>query len=208
MELDTKVEGEIKLAAQELFGFFESNGITQELNRTFFHPLGMELRFNDANEIEIWKTEDPKGYLLNRINPMYRQTFSRLSSRKHSGRNSKLGFCIQVRDVYRKENIQQADHLYLSPQRRKIEMLMMFLAEFTYAMYHKFIHAHKAKDDNISIEQFNYTILNDQLKQHLNNENWVDVANYAMILAYREKLQQKMIDIQEIVKRDQEDLEK
>ena len=56
---------ESKMTGVKLLNYLEHNGIVQELNRTFLHPLGLELRLNQNSEkVEFWKTDNPKGYLF------------------------------------------------------------------------------------------------------------------------------------------------
>jgi len=188
---------EKKLLDSELINFLEHNGITQEINRTFLHPLGLELRINsDTDKIEFWQTDDPKGYVLNKVNKMYSQVFRKFASRKNEERTKLLGFGIQVKDLFRSENMHE-DGLLMPPERLKIEAIISALTEFTHQMYVTFIQNHKEKDNNFSPNQFDYNYLITKLTNHFIDSNWVNVANYSMLLNQEENLKSEMKTIEE-----------
>ena len=189
-------ENENKMTDAELLNYLEHNGIVQELNRTFLHPLGLKIKLNqDSKEVEFWKTGDPKGYLMDRINKMQTAIFQKLCSRKHTERQSKIGFGIQVRDLYRQVNVSKITDLLITPERMKAELIITSLSLFSHLVYEKIIRKHKEKDQNFNPEQFNKDTLKQMLKNNLDKEDWVDVAAIAMMLHQKEKLTDGMKEI-------------
>ena len=188
---------EKKLSDSDLINFLEHNGITQEINRTFLHPLGLELRINsDTDNIEFWQTDDPKGFVLKRVNKMYAQIFRKFAARKNEERTKLLGFGIQVKDLFRSENMND-NGLLIPPERLKIESIIANLTEFTHSMYVKFIQKHKDKDNNFNPMQFDYNYLTKKLINHFINSDWINVANYSMLLNQEENLKKEMKIIEE-----------
>lgn len=187
---------EEKLSDIKLVSYLEHNGIKQELNRTFLHPLGLELRINkDTNEIEFWKTDDPKGFVLDKVNKIYAQIFRKFASKRNDQRMKLLGFGIQTKDLFRSENIHE-DGLLIPPERLKIEAIISALTEFTHLMYSTFIQKHIKKDNNFSTDQFDSDYLIRKITSSLLDGNFVNVANYAMLKYFSEKLTEEMIKIE------------
>ena len=204
---------EEKLNGMKLLNFMEHNGILQELNRTMLHPLGIEARLNtETQQIEFWETKNPEGYLLDRINPIQRQAFQRLSVRKNYDRQKKLGFGIQVQDAYRKETYSKITEPLIPPKRLKLEILLNYLNKFQHMMFERFVQNHKEKDDNFDPDQFDIRKLVTLLSSsHIGmylpsiNENdfinsFVNVANYAMLIVFNKELQIKADKYNEIMK--------
>lgn len=191
-------KNEKMLTGNELCGYLEHNGIVHEINRTFLHPLGLDLRVDQTNcQLELWLTEDPEGYLLDKINPMHKQVFQKLSSSKHAKRQATLGFGIQTKDMFRQENIRKTTGLFIAPERLKIELIMMCLSTFAHLIYRSIIENHGKKDSNLNVEQFSKEQLLRLMQVNINQEDWTDVAAYAMMLHQKEILQKGMEEIQE-----------
>jgi hypothetical protein len=189
-------EIEKRLIGEELINYLEHNGIAQELNRTFLHPLGLKVNLNvETKELEIWKTEDPKGYLIDRINPIHKQIFQKLSSRKNSERTKAIGFGIQTTDIYRKDYLKPGTHLLIPPERLKIETIIESLTAFCYHIYSKFISKHKEKDQYLEPDQFSIHNAMPLLDRAIIDEDWVSVAAYAMIINNSDDLMKKMAAI-------------
>ena len=188
---------EEKLIGLKLINYLEHNGIAQEINRTFLNPLGLKLELNtNTNEIEFWQTEDEKGYLINRINKMHQQIFMKLSSRKHRKRQKKVGFGIQTKNLYRKENIEKIEELLISPKRLKAEAIITSAGSPKALIFSKFLNKHKEKDNNFDPEQFKRKPLMTGLVENLHKKDWIDVAAFAMLIHQRKELKKEMKEIQ------------
>lgn len=181
------------LQGEELLNFMDCNGIIQEVNRTFLHPLGIELRPNyETNEIEFYTTDDPKGYLLDKVSEMKRQTFYRFNLRKQTERNKMVGFGIQTQDLFRSKNMTQMAGLVLNPERVKIEAIIACLNIFSHVVYSKILSKHKKYDSTFNPYQFEKKELMESMRKNLADEDWVDVAAIAMMLDNSDKLQEEM----------------
>jgi hypothetical protein len=130
---------------------------------------------------------------------MYAQVFRKFASRKNEERTKLLGFGIQVKDLFRSENMHE-NGLMIPPERLKIEAIISSLTEFTHLMYVRFIQKHKEKDNNFNPNQFDYNSLTKMLINHFINSDWINVANYAMLVHQEESLKREMKVIEEKAK--------
>lgn len=182
------------LSGVELLNFLDCNGIFQEINRTFLHPLGIELRPNyEKNEVEVYVTDDPKGYLLDKVSEMKRQAFYKFNLRKQTERNKMVGFGIQTQDLFRSKNMTQLAGLVLNPERVKIEAIITCFNIFTHIVYSKILSKHQKYDSNFNPAQFNKEELMESMRKNLADEDWVDVAAIAMMLHNSSKLKDEMV---------------
>lgn len=184
------------LLNNELKDQMQNQGILQEMNRTMLHPIGLELRLNDENNLEIWKTDDPKGFVFDRINKMYQQVFKSMNIEKQQKRQDLLGFGIQVHDLYRSSKLENLGRLAIPPQKVKIKLIVKCLDTFIHIVYQKILLNHKNKDNNFDIDQFDYPILMERILNNINKKDWVDVATYAMMLHQKETLKNGMQNVQ------------
>jgi len=190
----TDQSSERLLQGEELLNFMDCNGILQEINRTFLHPLGIELRPNyEKNEFEFYTSDDPKGYLLDKISQMKRQAFQKFNLRRQTERNKLLGFGIQTQDLFRSENMTKLAGLVLAPDRVKIEAITACFNIFCHIVYSKIMSKHKKYDSNFDPEQFSKDELLENLRKNLRDEDWVDVAALAMMFNQKDELQKSMV---------------
>lgn len=184
---------EKQLIGEELLNYLKHNGILQEINRVFLHPLGLELRLNfDTNEMEIWQIDDPKGYLMDRVNTIYNNIFKKLSARKHAKRTELLGFCIQVKDLPNQENVNEISSLVIAPDKLKLETILNVLNTKAYDIYEKILKKHNEKDNNLEPYQFDKEELIILLDKNIKDKDWNDVATIAMMLQGEKELKEKM----------------
>lgn len=187
---------EWKLKDQELIDHLQNKGIQQELNRVMLHPIGLELRLNEENEIEIYKTDDPIGYTYDHINKVHTRVFNEMNVEKQSKRQKLLGFGIQVWDVYRSSKLKDIGKLAIRPSRLKVELIIRSLDFFAQAIHRKIISKHRQKDQNFDPEQFEINALLMGLKRNLEENDWVDVAAFAMMIHQRTTLKTGMLEVQ------------
>lgn len=81
---------------------FREKGILQEVNRQFFHPLGLALKIiidGDNSKLGgIWDyRHDPEGILFGKgvLSVEKARKFREFQDKKHAERKEKLGFVIQ-----------------------------------------------------------------------------------------------------------------
>ena len=78
-----------------------ANGLLQEVNRRFLHPLGfsLTLSFNeDTGNYEspvIMYTKDEEGWNFDKINPSLVAAFDIITTLRHRRRQDKIGWIIQ-----------------------------------------------------------------------------------------------------------------
>lgn len=183
---------EKELTGRELLDYFSSNGILQEINRTFLHPIGLEMSFDlKEDSIRIYKTDDPKGYVLDRINPFLSKQFRKFSMDKQTERNNLLGFGIQIDNLYRSENLKTGG-LMVAPERKKIESITRYFILFVNEMHKQFIDNHQAKDHILIPQQFDSEYLDTKLQDNINEKNYIDAANTLCLIKYSKELMEDM----------------
>ena len=132
---------------------------------------------------------------MDRINPMQRQVFQKLQTKKHTQRQKEIGFGIQVKDVFRQENLRNIAALLVSPERMKLELIITCLSIFSHLVYTKIIQKHKDKDNNLDVNQFNEDSLLRLLDSNIKEKDWVDVAAIAMMLDQKDELTRGMYKV-------------
>lgn len=189
-----------QVEGKALLNLLKNKGVEQEINRTFLHPLGLELNLNEKNELELWRTNDPKGFVYEKINPMHSKVFGTFASSKSAKRMNKLGFSIQVKDLFRSNKLEEVTNLLIKPERKKVELIIACLSTFSHLLYERIIRNHKIKDQILDPEQFNKEELLNSLMKNIENKDWIDVANLAMMLHQSETLTNEIKAIQEYKK--------
>ncbi len=82
-----------------------ADGIIQEVNRQFLHPLGLAIEtiVNDDGTEQlggIWDyRNDPEGIIFGHIEPEKVEKVQKLTSEQHIRRFRELGFVIQLKDI-------------------------------------------------------------------------------------------------------------
>jgi hypothetical protein len=192
-----------ELNGEELSDLLINNGILQEVNRTFFNPIGLQMNIID-NQIQMLKTDDPKGFLIERINKFHIDAFRKYSKQRHDQRGTLLGFLIQYHDLYRAATLAVGVGLSILPSQSKINAIFKVLNLFGYLMSQKVMKHHKALDNNFDAMQFNEMKLHNQLINHVVERDWVGVGCIAAMLHEKEYLTnavkrcQKMVVQQQI----------
>ena len=185
-----------KLTEDVLVDLFANNGIVQELNRTFFHPLGIEIKINSKEKkLEYYYTEEAKGFLLDTISDFQSKLFNNFRNEKHIKRAEALGFIIQVSDLYRTKNIK--DSIPIPPSKRKFEKIISLFNSFAHGIYFAFISHHKENDENFDPSQFNPINLEQRILANLRQKEYEDVAALTCLLKYSKELQEYMKELQE-----------
>jgi hypothetical protein len=86
---------------------FREKGYLQEVNRLFFHPLGLALEITSSDEGEdfeefisgVWDyRDDPEGIVFDPVDPEKVKSIEREVDKRRLDRESRLGFWIQEPD--------------------------------------------------------------------------------------------------------------
>lgn len=78
-----------------------ANGLLQEVNRRFLHPLGYDLRVQydeltgNYGGASLHRTADDEGFTYAEINPKFKTAYDIIEMCRHPKRERKLGWIIQ-----------------------------------------------------------------------------------------------------------------
>lgn len=170
------------VTGDELVDLFINNGILHEVNRTFFHPLGLALTLRVAettneNSLFISQTDDPKGFLFDVIDQFKRKAFLRLMSEKHRQRSDEVGFTLQINDLYRSDEIKKIEK---TPEQQRLELILDALGDFVYNLRTSILHNHKEKDKDFEFPD-RLTLANIMIEK-IAKDDWISVACYAFFM--------------------------
>ena len=184
-----------KLDNDMLIDLFSNNGIVQEVNRTFFHPLGIELKINsEEKKLEYYYTEEDKGFLLEVISDFQSKLFSAYRNERHEKRGEALGFLIQINDLYRTKNI--GDSLPIPPSTKKFNKIINCFNSFAHGIYKVFAIHHKEHDENLDPNQFNKESLLTRIEANIRQGEYEDAAALLCLLRNLEILKKYMEELQ------------
>lgn len=181
---------------QELKEMMLSNGVLHEANRTFFHPLGLALavKFYEENSkasIILYQDDNKEGTVYGYLDRFKMQMFRDFCQEKYMDREDALGFIIQTRDF------EESDKNYKSNKNiktRRLEIIFKYFKTFCFNMQKKFIKHHEDMDNN------NQFISKDtayhMLQRAFDNNDWVSVATWAMIMENYTNLKHEIITLE------------
>lgn len=170
-------------------------GVLHEVNRTFFHPLGLALTLlyfeeSERMELKLQYTENEEGFVHEVIEKEKINSFRNYSNEKYELRNDNLGFVIQTQDVGEKEVVEKEYDI----KKERLNIILKYLNSFIYQMHKGFLDKHKEWDkDNC----FPYM---EQIQVFMNiaieDKDYRSVANYAMALAYYDELKKEISSLE------------
>jgi hypothetical protein len=165
-------------------------GILQEVNRTFFHPLGLALGVEMVNKhLILYETTDEAGYWYDHLDKMKRFSFNGLANEKFEKRSEKLGFIIQTAGIIASTTDDIASAL-VSPASLRAAVLLKSIDLFAYFMKKKLMEKSKKYDSQEGFMLKEELIA--RMKQNIEDEDWVDVGNYAALLNNYEELENRL----------------
>jgi hypothetical protein len=187
-----------KVKGNELLDLLENTGILQEVNRTFFHPLGLNLKLEKNLTIELERTNEKHGCIFDTINKFSIKSFMRFAQEKHKKRQELAGFIIQTRDMLRNERLE----VPVTPvSSLKLQTLLKELDNFTFQIKRRLMERSKDLDNmlfDFSKEDLNYYMFED-----LQKGNRIDAAARAMIIERIGPINVRMAELRKI-KKDQD----
>lgn len=184
-----------KMETHELLDLLENNGILQEANRTFFHPLGLNLKLDESFSLVIETTEDEHGFLLNSINPLALKVFRNYSQEKYKKRQEIAGFIIQTQDMIRQAKLKTP---VTTPATLKLDALLKETDNFAYEIKRRLMQ--KSKDYDAELFDFDSAALSYDMFNDFQKENFIDGATRAMMMNGIEKINSRLKEIRKIEK--------
>jgi len=170
------------LQNSELKEMLISNGVLHEVNRTFFHPLGLALTIkyyedNEKTELLLQQDEDLEGTVFADLDKFKMAMFRDFANQKYLVREDKLGFIIQTRDFTDKDAEYKNNK---NIKTRRLEIIFNHFKSFCFDIQKKFIKHHDSTDfDNHFISKEQILLM---LDKAMEDNDWVSVAAWAMML--------------------------
>lgn len=187
-----------KVKENELLDLLENTGILQEINRTFFHPLGLNLKLEKDLTIILERTNKDYGCILDTINKFSIKSFMKFAQEKHKKRQELTGFVIQTRDMLRNERLE----VPVTPiATLKLQTLLKELDNFTFQIKRRLMEKSKDYDNdllNLNEEDLHYFMFED-----LQKGNRIDGAARAMMIERIGPINVRMTELRKI-KKDQD----
>jgi hypothetical protein len=194
-----KVKGKIrKLQGEELIDLLKNNGVLQEANRTFFHPLGLRLQLTTEKEktkLSIESTDDKRGFILHTVNKFSTKSFNQFRHEKHKERQEKTGFIIQTTDMIRKNKL---DTSIVSSSVLKLKALLIEIDNCIYNLKKRIMEVSPKKDDNL--EAFDSEQLFYKANEKLVQNKLIDAIAYAMMTDRVDHINKRLKEIRKIKK--------
>ena len=187
------------IKTEELQDLLENTGVLQEVNRTFFNPLGLILVLNENLQLEVRKTDDAEGITLHTVDRFRLQIFNQFRNEKHKARQEKLGYIIQIRDLIRKDKLaENKDLLLSSPENLKLTKLLRCIDNASYEMKKNFMEHSKSKDKKAKDIPFNEVFR--AIEFDMEQGKFLDAAAKMILIHYQEDIEIELDRIKKIKK--------
>ncbi len=171
----------------ELPDLLENIGILQEVNRTFFNPIGLHLALNSASDLELYATDNTEGVVLHTFDKFRLQVFNQHRNEKHHARNQKLGYVIQTKDMIRKDKLAENKDLNLStPQNLKLRKLLSCIDEAAFAVKKRFMENSPEKDEEIDIP---FDEVYRDMEFDVAQGKFIDAISKLILIQYQESIE-------------------
>jgi hypothetical protein len=171
-------------------------GILQEVNRVFFHPLGLCLAiiyFEDGGrtDLKMQQMADGDEFIFENLDKFKMYEFREFANKRFEEREDKLGFIIQIDDISEDDKNYKANKTIKT---KRIETILKNLSMFFYGVQHKFMTHHESHDrDNIFIGEASAKLM---LDSALVDEDWESVAAWAMIMRRYKELNEEISSLE------------
>jgi len=187
----------------ELSDLLENIGVLQEINRTFLNPLGLNLILNQDFSLALQKTEDPEGVILHTVDSFKLRIFNNFRNEKHKKRQAKTGFVIQTTDLIRKEKLLKNKELKLSsPASLKLNALLICIDEAAYHIKARLMEKSSIFDKELFDIDFSNLYIT--MRKDASTHNYKDTAAKAMMLMYKDHINNELEKIKNIEKKQKE----
>jgi hypothetical protein len=186
-----------KIKDQELQDLLQNIGILQEVNRTFFNPIGLNLVLNKNLNLELEKTEDEEGIISHTVDKFRLQIFNEFRNKKHRARHEKLGCIIQTKDLIRNEKLAEKEDLKLStPENLKLKKLLSCVDEAAYAMKKNLMEHSANKDRDAQEIPFNEVFR--AITFDMEQGKFLDAATKMILIHFQEDIELELDRIEKI----------
>ena len=198
-----KEQGSLKrVQGNELLDLLENTGILQEVNRTFFHPIGLNLKLEKNFDLVLEQSEKDIGVVLHTVDKFKLKAFAEYRNERHKKRHENTGFIIQTQDMIRSDKLETS---VVNPSTLKLKTILTELDNFTFEIKKEIMAASKEKDGNLSDldkEELTYNI-----QMHLQKGNIIHAAAYSMMAERINEINKRLSEIRKI-KSDQKEVYK
>lgn len=158
----------------ELFDICANKGILQEVNRTFFNPLGLALQLGVEGELKLMKSSREAGPAIEMIDRMQLAAYRNWATIKNAVRQKFYGFVIQTSDLLRSDQMKQS---VVSAKTLRLSLILNQFDQAAYECKQKLMRSSAEKDNDL--KPLSYHVLLSYIHDHVGDMNWVDAINYA-----------------------------
>ena len=184
-----------KVEGKKLLDLLVNNGILQEANRTFFHPLGLNLKLDTKFSLIIETTENEQGFILDTVDKFILRTFTNFSQKKYRKRQRISGFIIQTKDMIRQAKLKVP---VTSPATLRLDALLKETDSFAFKIKSRLMQ--KSKKYDAELFDFDYKALTFDMLSDFQDNNFIDGATRAMILNGLKAINLRLKEIRKIEK--------
>jgi hypothetical protein len=150
--------------------------------------LGFVLELNEyTGKFSILKSTNDAGPVIETIDNVQKSAFRNYSEEKYKIRQKFYGFIIQVRDVLRAAQIKSP---IATVKQRRLAILMAAIDGMAYQCKIQMAKKNQDKDDN-TVPLIMSTLYS-RFNKHVTNGNWINVANYATLIHFREQINKEL----------------
>lgn len=174
----------------ELFDICANKGILQEVNRTFFNPLGLVLQLGDEGELKLMKSSREAGPAIEMIDRMQLVAYRNWAAIKNAVRQKFYGFVIQTSDLLRSDQMKQS---VVSAKTLRVSLILYYFDQAAYKCKQKLMRASAEKDNDLL--PIHYQDMVDNMRGHIQAFEWIDVMNYAAMLLHHEEINEGLAKI-------------
>lgn len=180
----------------------ENTGVLQEVNRTFFNPLGLNLILKPDLTLDLQKADNDYGIAVHTIDKFKLGAFNAYRMKRHERRQQRLGFIIQTQDFIRGNKFEEEDINLASPESLKLNTLLRCIDNIAYRAKRRLMENSHDKDKDA--QSINYRALYHSLEVDIANSNYVDAIAKSAILLFESEIDDKI----EKIKKDKEKKDK
>jgi len=167
-----------------------NQGVLHEVNRTFFHPIGLSLvmrvNANDSTELKIKIVDASDEFVIQNLDKFKQRVFSNLLTERMTKRQDSLGFVIQTRNFF-----EESAEREIPFETKKLEAIIEAIDSFAFKMRERVFRKHVEKDTERSGIPEKEDMASRMLENILNG-NLIDCAVHAAMIRFYDEIQEKI----------------
>jgi len=179
---------------QELADLLLNKGVLQEVNRTFFNPLGLDLILTEELKLKLMASENPYGVVKHTIDINQVKIFNEFRTPKLQKRQATIGFIIQISDIIRKALIQ--DNTLTPTSTLKLNYLLQCVDNVTYEVKKRLMQ--KSGDYDSHLEDMNERKVFQGMEVDVARENYIDAVAKLILLQFKDGIKEKLVELRKI----------